>query len=71
MTEAPTLERLYTVKELAPILGVSTHTLYKWIQDGKTPAITRVNGSPRFKASDVNTWLECQNEQQKEETNGN
>lgn len=71
MFEAPTIERLYTVKELAPILGVSTHTLYKWIQGGKTPAITRVNGSPRFKASDVNIWLEGQNKQQKEEINGN
>lgn len=63
MFEAQTIERLYTVKELAPILGVSVHTIYKWIQEDRAPVVTRLNGSPRFKASDVNIWLEGQNKQ--------
>ena len=34
------LERGYTVKEVAERLGVSTHSLYKWVQAAK-PAPTK------------------------------
>lgn len=50
---------LLTVKEIAKELAVTTHAVYRWIDEGKLPAIQL--GGPagfRIRPEDLNQFLE-------------
>ena len=45
-------------EQLADLLGVSRHTIYKWSSRGEVPAAVRLpNGSLRFHRAAVVRWL--------------
>jgi excisionase family DNA binding protein len=50
-------ERLLTARELADLLGFASGTIVDWAEVGKLPAF-KVGGRLRFRASEVETWLE-------------
>ncbi len=45
-------DRLLNVKEVATYLNVSKKAVYHWVKNGKIK-YTKINGSIRFKPSDV------------------
>jgi len=52
---------LMTIEEIADYLRVKKRTVYEWLKKGKIPAIKAV-GQWRFKKSQIDTWLENQQE---------
>ena len=52
-------ERLLTARELADLLGFSPATIQDWYEAGTLPGF-RVGGRLRFRASEVEAWLEEQ-----------
>lgn len=55
-TQSP--ERLLTTQEVATWLDVHPHTLYQWRRSGRGPRPLRVGSNVRYRASDVEAWLE-------------
>lgn len=55
-------EPLIDTRTLAEWLGVSEHTIRKWIGKGPEanmlPRTLRINGQIRFRRSDVRDWIE-------------
>lgn len=55
-------EPLIDAKALAAWLGVSEHTVRKWITKGPEsrmlPRMLRVNGQIRFRPADIREWLD-------------
>jgi excisionase family DNA binding protein len=54
-----TEERLLTVSELARFLQVPDQTLYGWRTQGKGPHAFKVGRHLRYRARDVEMWLEA------------
>jgi excisionase family DNA binding protein len=54
------MDKLLKAQEVADGLGVPLTTLYAWRSTGKGPRGFRVGKYVRFKASDVDAWLERQ-----------
>ena len=52
-----TPERLLTARQLAEILGFAPGTIVDWAEAGKVPSY-RIGGRLRFRADEVETWLE-------------
>jgi excisionase family DNA binding protein len=52
------LEPLLTARDLAPLLGVGVSTLYEWQRKGLIPYIKLPGHGIRFRASDLQTWIE-------------
>ena len=50
-------EKLLTSRELADALGFSPATIQDWSEAGRIPGF-RVGGRLRFRASEVEAWLE-------------
>jgi excisionase family DNA binding protein len=50
-------KKLYTLEELATYLGLSKHTLYKWVESDKIPVLRLGNKLIRFDLDQVNDWL--------------
>ena len=55
-----TVERLWTVEDVAEYLGLSVRTLYHWRVKGKGPAGTRIGKHIRYVPEDVKTWFSKQ-----------
>jgi excisionase family DNA binding protein len=53
-------ESLMSLEEVAGYLGVPVRTVYSWRSTSKGPRGFRVGKYVRFKASDVELWLERQ-----------
>jgi excisionase family DNA binding protein len=51
--------RLLTAREVAGVLGVSTETVLRWTRAGKLPAIRLPGGAIRYRAEDVDAWLDA------------
>lgn len=51
---------LATRKELAEYLGKSVQTLAIWAMKGIGPKYFKVNGTCRYRWSDVDAWLDAQ-----------
>jgi excisionase family DNA binding protein len=51
-------ERLLTARELASQLGVSTGALLRWTRRGDVPAFKLPGGAIRYRAADVEAWLQ-------------
>ena len=54
------MEKMLKAQEVADGLGVPLATIYAWRATGKGPRGHRVGKFIRFKASDVEVWLERQ-----------
>lgn len=52
--------KLYSQKELAPILGKSEAWFERSRWAGTGPTFTKVGRSPRYMGSAINAWLEAQ-----------
>jgi excisionase family DNA binding protein len=52
-------ERLLTTRELAEFIGFSPATIQDWFERGKIPGF-RIGGRLRFRAIEVERWLEEQ-----------
>lgn len=48
---------LITRRQLAQFSGFALQTLKKWPAEGKGPRVTRVEGRPRYRMSDVRAWM--------------
>jgi excisionase family DNA binding protein len=57
MSEAATIERLLSARELGELLGFSASTIVDWAEAGKLPAF-KIGGRLRFRLSEVEPWLE-------------
>lgn len=53
-----TRKPLWSTIDLARYLGVSLHTIYRWRMDGRGPKGIKVGNSLRYRAEDVDRWLE-------------
>ena len=53
------MERMMNFHEIKAYLNVSRATLYKWVEDGKIPAI-KMGGVWRFRKERINKWLDSQ-----------
>ena len=51
-------ERLLTARELADMLGMSPATVLDWHEAGRIPSFKLPTGPVRFRASEVEAWLE-------------
>jgi excisionase family DNA binding protein len=49
---------LLTARDLADMLGVSTETVLRWTRRGDLPAIRLPGGALRFRADEIEAWLE-------------
>lgn len=57
--EAPSgPQRLLWAQEVAAILGVPVKTLYQWRYKGVGPAGVRVGRHLRYRAADVEAWID-------------
>lgn len=53
------LEPLYTVSQVAEYLGVHTHTIYRYLAEGRMKAI-RIGQTYRFTAENISDYIaEC------------
>lgn len=50
-------EKLYSQKELAPILGKSEAWFERARWNGNGPAFVKIGRSPRYQGATVNAWL--------------
>ncbi|MEV4810272.1 helix-turn-helix transcriptional regulator [Micromonospora avicenniae] len=57
---APTIERLWTVQDVAAFLGVPVGTLYQWRYRRTGPRAARVGRHLRYDPADVRAWLDQQ-----------
>jgi len=57
-TSPSSLDRLLTAKEVAPLLGVGVSTVYEWQRKGLIPYIRLPGHGVRFRASDLQAWIE-------------
>jgi excisionase family DNA binding protein len=55
-------DRLITTRELAEYLQVPVQTIHAWRHRGEGPRASRVGRHLRFRASDVEKWLDQQAE---------
>lgn len=53
------LEAPLTEEQLAPLLGVSRHTLRAWRRQGRGPAYARYGRAVRYQRGDVATWAQA------------
>lgn len=53
-------DRLLTAQEVADFLGVPVATLYSWRHKHEGPRGFRVGRHVRYRAADVEAWLEAQ-----------
>ena len=53
------IERLLTAREVADLLGMSPATILDWFESGRLPGF-KLGRAVRFRASDVDAWLEAQ-----------
>lgn len=51
-------ERLLTAREVAELLGLSPATVLDWHEAGRIPSFKLPTGPVRFRASEVEAWLE-------------
>lgn len=51
------MDKLYTVQEVAGLLGVSPQTIYNWRTQRRGPRATRVGGFLRYRSADIEAWL--------------
>jgi len=52
-----THDELLTVKEAAAILKVTPHTIYRWVGEGRLPAVRHSRRVLRLRRSDVETQV--------------
>ncbi|RYC05634.1 helix-turn-helix domain-containing protein [Nocardioides zhouii] len=61
-TTRATDEHLLSIDALAAWIGVSPHTVRKWVTRGPAtglvPRMLRINGQIRFRPDDVRVWLD-------------
>lgn len=53
------METLATSKEVATYLKVHPQTMDRWASQGKGPRYFKIEGTRRYRWSDVNAWLEA------------
>lgn len=58
MTDTQVTGRLLTARQVADLLGVSTETVLRWTRRGDLPAIKLPGGAVRFRASELDEWIE-------------
>ncbi|EGD51739.1 DNA binding domain protein, excisionase family [Thermoanaerobacter ethanolicus JW 200] len=51
------MDKFYTVKEVAELLKVNIHTVYRWVREGRLPAI-KIGDLVRIPESELNKFLE-------------
>ena len=61
---SPVSSSYLTLREVAELLKLSEKTIYRLVQQGDIPAF-KVGGSWRFRASDIEEWIEGQLEDKK------
>ena len=64
MDENKFIQKLYTVRDMMRILGVSRPTIYTYMQDYGLPSL-RVGRSRRFQPTEVNAWIKKMKDNQK------
>jgi excisionase family DNA binding protein len=52
------MDKLMTLAEVAEMLGVPVATLYQWRYHGTGPRGIRVGRHVRYRAADVDAWLD-------------
>lgn len=57
-TQVVRLEDMLSTEELAGILSLSSRTLDNWRSDSRGPVYFRIEGTVRYRMSDVAAWLE-------------
>jgi excisionase family DNA binding protein len=50
--------RLLTAREVAESLSLTPETVLAWQRDGKLPAIKLPSGQIRFRADEIDAWLD-------------
>jgi excisionase family DNA binding protein len=49
---------LFTARQVAAMLGVSTETILRWTRRGELPAIKLPGGAIRYRETDLEAWLD-------------
>lgn len=55
------IEPFLSVREVCLLFGVSSKTIYRWIENRDMPTYY-IGGILRFRASDLSVWVDKQNE---------
>jgi len=50
-------ERLWTIKDVAQMLGVTTRTVGRYVIDGKIPKPLRIGGAIRWQQATIEQWI--------------
>ena len=51
------MDKLYTLRQVFELLGVSYQTVWNWVKGGKLPVVRLPNGRPRVRAEDIEKLL--------------
>ena len=54
------IEKVYTVDELAEYLSMNPQTLSNWRTQGYGPKFVKVGRNVRYREGDINDWMESQ-----------
>jgi excisionase family DNA binding protein len=57
------VERLLSTEEVAEVLGRPARTLRQWRYLGEGPRYLKVGATVRYRARDVEAWLEAQEQE--------
>jgi excisionase family DNA binding protein len=52
------VEKLWSIEEVADMLGIPTSTLYSWRTKGYGPRGMRIGKYVRFRVEDVEAWVD-------------
>jgi hypothetical protein len=50
-------DAVLTRRQMSALSGYKVQTFKKWAREGRGPAITSVEGRPRYRVADARTWL--------------
>ena len=54
----PVRERLLDIRQVAAVLDVSVRSVHRLRDGGKIPAPVRIGGSVRWRATEIDEWIE-------------
>ena len=58
-TSAPEASLLFSVADLARVLGISRRTIWRLLEQGKLPQPSRLGTRPRWPTDEIRDWIKA------------
>lgn len=53
----PTIESLISVSQVARLTGLSDRTIWRMIDEARTPKVFHIGRAVRFRAAEIDLWI--------------